>query len=79
MTVSSMLFLLAPTLLSLWAVYSVVKAYWRLRNFAGPSVAAWTDLYFVWLSTTGRQHVILGELVDKYGKGSGFCSHGVDG
>lgn len=62
-----MFFVIAPTVLSIWTVYSFVAAYWRLRNFSGNRVAAWTDLYFVWLSTTGRQHVLLGELVDKYG------------
>lgn len=78
MTASSIIFVLAPTVLFSWIVYSFIAAYWRLRHFVGPRVAAWTDWYFVWLSTTGRQHVLLGELVDKYGTSS-LCSYHVRG
>lgn len=59
--------LVVPVLLSIYVLYSFVASYWRLRHFKGPKLAAWTDFYFVWLSSTGRQHLILGELVDKHG------------
>lgn len=62
-----LLFIVAPALLFIYVAYTFVAAYWRLRNFNGPKIAAWTDLYFLNLSVTGRQHVILSELVDEYG------------
>lgn len=58
----------APVVLAIYTVYTFVAAYWRLRNFKGPKIAAWTDLYFLKASISGRQHAIWSELIDEYGK-----------
>lgn len=59
--------LLVPALLASYVFYTFVTAYWKLRHFKGPRIAAWTDWYFVWLSISGKQHILIGDLVDHYG------------
>lgn len=51
-----------------YLIFTTVRQHLKLRQFKGPFWAQFTDLYFVWLSCTGRQHEILGEIGDKYGK-----------
>lgn len=51
-----------------YLIFSTIRQYLRLRHFNGPLWGKFTDLYLLWVSLTGRQHVILGEIVDKYGK-----------
>lgn len=55
-------------LFCLYLVVASVHSYWRLRHFKGPKLAAWTDLWYVKLSQSGKAHLLLGELVDKYGE-----------
>jgi hypothetical protein len=40
----------------------------RLASFSGPPLAAWTPLYSVRVVLTGREHEILREMHDRYGK-----------
>lgn len=63
-------FLLAASVVSLpflYLILSTIQQYLRLRHFDGPFWAKFTDIYFVWISYTGRQHTILGEIADKCG------------
>lgn len=66
---ATILLLAVPFLLfCLFLVASCVHSYWRLRHFKGPRLAAWTDFWYVKLSTSGEAHLLLGDLVDKYGE-----------
>ena len=40
----------------------------RLSSFPGPPLAAWTRIYSVFVVLTGREHEILLEAHEKYGR-----------
>lgn len=50
-----------------YLIFSTIRQYLRLRHFNGPFWGKFTDVYFLWVSLTGRQHIVLGEISDKYG------------
>lgn len=54
--------------LSVYLAITTIRQYLRLRHFDGPFWAQFTDLYFVTICRTGRQHLTLGEIGDKYGR-----------
>jgi len=63
------LLLTAPLLLfCIYFAASSVRSYRRLRHFKGPRLAAWTDLWHVKLATSGKAHILFGDLVDQYGE-----------
>ncbi|EXJ75069.1 uncharacterized protein A1O5_01765 [Cladophialophora psammophila CBS 110553] len=60
-------FLLAGAVLFIWYTVSTVRAYWRLREFQGPPLAAFTNLWYAKAVTTYKLHLILGDVCTEYG------------
>ncbi|KAI1327193.1 cytochrome P450 monooxygenase-like protein [Xylariaceae sp. FL0255] len=51
-----------------YAVLSVYRLYFHpLAKYPGPKLAAISPLWTIWMSTSGRMHLILKDLHDKYG------------
>lgn len=47
--------------------YCTVTSYWRLRHFRGPRWAAWSGLWYLRASKSGRAHLCLSEVCTEYG------------
>ncbi|KKY16998.1 putative cytochrome p450 [Phaeomoniella chlamydospora] len=49
--------------------YSItsVQAYWRLRHFKGPTLAAWSNLWYVRAVVSGKAHLYMADACRRYG------------
>ncbi|KAJ9613240.1 hypothetical protein H2200_003182 [Cladophialophora chaetospira] len=53
--------------LFIYYAYSSIRAYWRLRKFKGPWSAAWSNFWYIRASLSGKAHIVLSEVCNKYG------------
>ena len=60
-------FLRALLFLILYSIYSSIRSYWRLRHFKGPSWAAWSSLWYLRASVSGKAHLYLSQVCSEYG------------
>ena len=57
----------AILVLLVYLIYSSIRLYWRLRQFKGPRWAAWSSLWYLHASVSGRAHLELSEVCNRYG------------
>jgi hypothetical protein len=53
--------------LALLYVANAIRVWYRLRHFAGPLSAGWSKWWLIHAHTTGRTHLDLAEVCEKYG------------
>lgn len=64
----ALIWLLPAVFLVVYSILRSLQSYSRLSQFKGPKIAAWTDFWYLRLTTSGKAHSLLGDLIDEYGK-----------
>jgi hypothetical protein len=51
-----------------YLVFANVRSYRRLRHIPGPTLGAFSDLWWIRAATSGQAHLALADACDQYGK-----------
>lgn len=62
-------YLAAWTLLTYYLI-STTRAYFKLREFKGPRVAAFSNLWYIRAAVSGKPHLYLADVCTQYGTGN---------